>query len=209
MSRRVRNASPTLPIAALVAAAIGIGLVASAGHLSSSMPTASANEAPSGPSSNGPSYDDQGRLIRPEGWERWVFLGTTLGRGYEEEGGIPRLYSNVYADPVAYDAFLTSGSWPEESVFVLSVYEPVEETSPQVREGVVQGRLLGIEAAVKDSSRNPAIPWAYYMFLDFSRPGTMPDVAAAMPNESCGSCHAEHAQTDQVFTQFYPVLRDR
>ena len=33
--------------------------------------------------------------------------------------------------------------------------------------------------------------------------------AAAFPNDACNACHEQNAATDFVFTQFYPVLRDR
>ena len=31
--------------------------------------------------------------------------------------------------------------------------------------------------------------------------------AAAFPKETCFNCHAEHGATDNVFTQFYPILQ--
>ena len=70
------------------------------------------------------------------------------------------------------------------------------------RQGRFSDGFLRVEAAVKDSGRFPE-GWAYF---DFG--GPMPrEQAKAFPKERCWSCHNEHAATDNVFTQFYPLLR--
>ena len=47
--------------------------------------------------------------------------------------------------------------------------------------------------------------WAYFNFI---RPGqSAAPTAKAFPKEACWKCHQEHAASDNVFTQFYPVLR--
>ncbi len=53
--------------------------------------------------------------------------------------------------------------------------------------------------AVKDSERFEET-WGYVSFGDG-------ETAAPFPKEQCYDCHAEHAATDNVFTQFYPILR--
>ena len=47
--------------------------------------------------------------------------------------------------------------------------------------------------------------WAYISFRDPA--GDLKPAAAAFPKETCFNCHAEHAATDNVFTQFYPILQ--
>ena len=37
--------------------------------------------------------------------------------------------------------------------------------------------------------------------------GTSKEKAKAFPKQRCWSCHSEQAATDNVFSQFYPVLR--
>ena len=54
--------------------------------------------------------------------------------------------------------------------------------------------------ALKDSARFDG-GWAYF---DFSGGKT---TAKPFAKQQCSSCHAEHAADDNVFTQFYPVLR--
>ena len=62
---------------------------------------------------------------------------------------------------------------------------------------------LFIWAAVKDGERFPD-GWAYFSFGDGSRPA-----ATAFPRTQCFDCHRQHAASDNVFVQFYPVLRDK
>jgi hypothetical protein len=56
---------------------------------------------------------------------------------------------------------------------------------------------------VKDVERFPD-GWAYFSFGDGSRP-----TAAPFPRADCFDCHRQHAASDNVFVQFYPVLRDK
>ena len=65
-------------------------------------------------------------------------------------------------------------------------------------------RVLGIEVALKDTSRFKE-SWAYFNFI--REDGSAAESVKAFPKERCWSCHNEHAATDNVFTQFYPVLR--
>ena len=68
------------------------------------------------------------------------------------------------------------------------------------RDGHFEDRFEGLSAAVKDSRRFKE-GWAYFTFP----PGS--SKAAAFPKERCWSCHNRHAARDNVFLQFYPVLR--
>jgi hypothetical protein len=45
--------------------------------------------------------------------------------------------------------------------------------------------------------------WAYFDFANGSK-----KTSTAFPKGSCFSCHKEHGADDNVFTQFYPVLRE-
>jgi hypothetical protein len=57
--------------------------------------------------------------------------------------------------------------------------------------------------AVKDSKRYPG-GWAYFGF-GRGGPGS---TARPFPPERCQQCHAAHGARDNVFTQFYPLLRE-
>lgn len=57
-------------------------------------------------------------------------------------------------------------------------------------------------AAFRHTGRFPE-GWAYYSFGDGSRAS-----ATAFARAACFECHRQHAARDNVFVQFYPVLRD-
>ena len=65
--------------------------------------------------------------------------------------------------------------------------------------------MLGVQVAVKNSHRpdGSTTPWAYYRFPD----GSGASQAQAEKDGACFECHAEHADLDHVWTQFYPILR--
>ncbi len=51
--------------------------------------------------------------------------------------------------------------------------------------------------------------WAYFMFHD--KPSEVKrrrDAEQPFVRKECFDCHAEHAQTDMVFTQYYSVLTE-
>jgi Cytochrome P460 len=74
------------------------------------------------------------------------------------------------------------------------------------RRGQFATDVHGVEMAVKDSSRVPE-GWAYYNFGG-SMMGGLRASAAPQAKASCYNCHVEHAARDNVFMQFYQMLRD-
>lgn len=164
---------------------------------------AMAGRAPVSVADGGPAYDASGALLRPEGYRQWVFVGASLGLSYAEgkhKDG-PGEFHNVYLRPESYAAFRRSGRFPDRTVLVLELYEAAQKVAPS-RHGLFEGRRVAVEAAVKDSSRFPE-GWAYFSFGDGSRAA-----ATAFPRGACFECHRQHAAVDNVFVQFYPVLRD-
>jgi hypothetical protein len=150
-------------------------------------------------------FDDSGRLQFPSGYRTWVYVGTSLGLSYSEDPiteAQGESFQNVYIAPDAYAAYLETGQFPEGTVLVLEIATSEMRNEPALR-GRFEGEILGIEASVKDSSRFEE-GWAYFSFRD--RSGAPRQVAEAFPADSCWTCHHDHAETDHVFTQFYPVL---
>lgn len=155
----------------------------------------------------GPEYDEAGKLLRPEGYERWLFAGTSLGITYsegDEEPQGPGQFHNVYLQPAAWDHFVRAGEFPERTVFVMTNNPAAKKAGPDLinKRGHFAGRTTGLEVAVKDSARFDD-GWAYFIFPSVRGPRT---AAPAFPRESCYDCHAEHAEVDNVFVQFYSVL---
>ena len=147
-----------------------------------------------------PRYAADGRLLRPEGVDRWVLVGASLGQGYRdatEEG--PGMFHRVYLEPSAYEYFLRIGGFREGTMLALVIRRP-ERRVPPSRTGWTEGELAAIEISVKDRSRFEG-GWAYFDF------GRSAERAEALPRERCASCHSRHAALDNVFVQFYPQLR--
>jgi hypothetical protein len=150
-----------------------------------------------------PEYDGSGALRRPEGYQEWTFVGASLGLSYAE-GAVPDgpgEFHHVYLRPSSYEGFRRTGKFPEGTVLVLELHEAAQKVAPS-RHGLFEGRRVAVEAAVKDSARFPE-GWAYYSFGDGTRA-----TATAFPRGACFECHRQHAARDNVFVQFYPVLRD-
>ena len=163
-------------------------------------------EAPSLDGMTVPTYTADGDLILPEDYRTWIFVGASLGLSYSEgaaEREGPGAFTNVYIQPEAYRYFMETGEFPEGTMLPMDIYRPGSRESIN-QAGYFEKDFLGMEVAVKDSKRYEE-GWAYLSFRD--RSGGLRESASAFPKDRCYDCHAEHAATDNVFTQFYPVLQ--
>lgn len=179
-----------------LAAALLSALVLLPGFVSADPPAAVTGD-------DAPRWSADGSLERPKDWERWVFVGSSLGLSYAEQTrDLPpeQLHlHHVYLAPSAYEHFARTGEFPEGTQLVLELYRLSEPVAPSKR-GYFAGERIAVEVALKDSRRfEPG--WAYFDFSEGRETST------PFPAERCASCHHEHAATDNVFTQFYPVLR--
>ena len=170
-------------------------------------------------SSTPPQYDSNGNLLRPVGFETWVFVGSNLGLTYKGE---PKpepdeeQYHNVFMKPQAYEEFAKTKKFPDQTVFVIDFRtkankDPNPDPMGELIAGSYSDQRTGISVAVKDLNhpRPPGseTPWAYYVF--FMKDNKMPDSAKAQDAANCEVCHRTvNAKTDNVWVQFYPILRD-
>ena len=182
----MRQAYGTILAAALMLSAAGAGFGAEPGE---------------------PRFTASKELIRPEGYREWVFVGASLGMSYDENGAVQKdpKFHNVYLHPRAHRHFKQTGRFPEGTILAMEVLTAGSQASIN-RQGHFEDRLVGVEAAVKDSSRFPE-GWAYFSFTGPN--GDLTPTAKAFAKERCWSCHREHAASDNVFSQFYPVLRQQ
>lgn len=161
-----------------------------------------------------PQYNDQGELKRPTGYEKWIFVGANVGLEYREDADkLPAReakqpaklgdFHNVYINPDAYEHYLVTGEFPEKTVLVLDSYKSEERGQKEiVSEGLSPGRQTGLAVAVKNSARpDGGSDWAYFDF------GLEAKTAKAFPDSKCYDCHLQHASEDNVWVQFYPILR--
>lgn len=148
-----------------------------------------------------PAYDEASRLLLPEGYDEWIYVGASLGLSYSEGGGGMEMFHHTLMEPTAYRHFKRSGEFREGTMFVLSLHGQGEGELPQ-RRGRFESELHAVEMAVKDS-RTFEDGWAYF---GFGGMGGLRDRARAINSGSCHGCHVEQAAYDNVFLQFYPTL---
>jgi Cytochrome P460 len=136
--------------------------------------------AASGPSARSqsaeePRYTPDGDLLLPNGFDTWVFVGSNLGLSYTPDARAaasappsraPRQqFHNVSINKAAYDYFLANGRFLDKTVLVMQVFEAADkEPRGVLASGVFNGRRVGLEVAVKNTSRpdGKTTPWAYY-----------------------------------------------
>jgi uncharacterized protein (TIGR03067 family) len=164
------------------------------------------DSAPGVPAKRAAQFEGKSTLLRPEGYREWVFVGSSLGLRYDEGAKQPAQleYKNVYIDPAAYRAYKQTGAFPQGTVLVLETATGEEKKEPGLR-GSFQKQFNGLSAAVKDKDRFPD-GWAYFSFSD--GPGKMKAKARPAKKAACFDCHRQKGAEDNVFTQFYPVLRE-
>ena len=147
-----------------------------------------------------PQYDDKGQLVRPTDYREWMFLSAGFGMNYSPAPGSHEMFTNVFVQRWAYNEFVNSGKWPEQSMFVIDERDAASRSSIN-QKGHYQTDLMGLAVEVKDSARNPD-KWAYYGFdADGKTAGAMPK------GNACWSCHDAHAAVEHTFVQFYPTLK--
>ena len=142
-------------------------------------------------------------LTLPADFREWVFLGAGLGMTYGPNApaaGQPQAFTNVYVNPASYRAFLTSGAWPDRTMFILEIRASASERSIN-RFGRFQADLSAVEVNLKDA-RLPG-GWGFYDF------GTRTDPVTPLPQTaSCYACHRDNTAVEHTFVQFYPTLMD-
>ena len=149
-----------------------------------------------------PQYDDSGSLLLPADYREWRLVGSSLGLSYSEMTPNNEMFNNTLMEPTAHEHFTRTGEFREGTMFVLMLHRTGESQLPQ-RQGRFAADVMGIEMAVKDST-HLAEGWGYY---NFGGVNGVRDRVPAMPSTACYRCHAEHAQLDNVFMQFYPLLQ--
>src|SRR5581483_4979751 len=71
---------------------------------------------------DGPRYQSGTMLVRPANYREWTFLSSGVGMTYAALGNLPvsaPAFGNVFVNPSSYRAFLRTGRWPDQTIFVL------------------------------------------------------------------------------------------
>jgi len=117
--------------------------------------------------------------------------------GPAAQPGIPS-FDNVFVSREAYKSFLETGRWPDKTMFILEIRAALSKGSIN-QGGNFQGKVVAIEAAVKDEARFPD-KWGYFQFERAA------NTAKVLPKSaSCYACHNTNGAVENTFTQFYPT----
>ena len=172
-------------------------------------------------STNDPQYTSGGNLMRPKDFHTWVFVGSNLGLGYDKETtrDTPREaaradlgeYHNIYLKPEDYAAYVRTGTFPDKTVLVMDVYRPQTRTptawSPPAR-------TTACRSASKSRSRTRIVRTGARP----TGPITISPIAPAgdnfrptrrrKPTRTATPATRRMPDFDNVWVQFYPVIRD-
>jgi Cytochrome P460 len=149
----------------------------------------------------GPQFTAEGKLVRPEGYRRWVYVSSGLGMSYSQKASDSmQMFTNVFVNPVSYDYYLAHGTWPDKTIFVLELYGSTSQGSIN-KHGNYQKDFMGLDVEVKDEKRF-ADKWAYFGFNS----GEKATSASTPSKNDCWQCHEQNAAVEHSFVQFYPEL---
>ena len=154
-----------------------------------------------------PVFEGKTTLLRPVNYREWVFVGSSLGLSYAQNPGANagEMYHNVYIKSEAYREFAKTGKFPEGTVLAMELASSDTKKEPGLQ-GSFEKELIGLEVAVKDSSRFES-GWAYFNFTNRQGSSYLDKAEPFPASAGCVACHKQRGETDNVFTQFYPVLR--
>jgi len=148
-----------------------------------------------------PQFTADGKLVRPEGYRRWVYVSSGYGMSYSQKAEDSMvMFTNVFVNPSSYDYYLAQGNWPDKTIFVLELYGSTSQGSIN-KHGRYQTDFMGLDVEVKDEKRF-ADKWAYFGFDAAEKAAS----ATTPSKNDCWKCHDENAAVEHSFVQFYPEL---
>ena len=147
-----------------------------------------------------------GKLKQPVGYRKWVYVGEVITPNDMNDGEatFPEFHS-VYMDPESFAEYEKTGKFRDGTVLIKELSSVGSKKAPSGN-GYFQGEFTGLEATIKDSKRFKDEPgnWAYF---DWGHKLPLKHEVAKSPTLACNKCHQDNAQTDWLFTQYYPVMR--
>jgi hypothetical protein len=148
-----------------------------------------------------PVYTSGGQLQLPKDYRDWIYLSSGFDMSYSPaaQASSHHVFDNVFVNPAAHRVFVETGTWPDNTMFILEHRGAVNKGSINQGGSYQSTAVQGLEAHVKDSRRFPG-KWAFFGFGSGEAGQVIPQSA------TCYSCHAAHAAVDTTFVQFYPTL---
>lgn len=152
-------------------------------------------------------FNSKGDLIRPEGWREWIYIGTPLTPNSlnPPQAAFPEFHS-VYIDPASWEHYKRTGEF-RDGTMIAKELASVGATQATSGKGFFMGELIGFEIAYKSDKHFPDDPgnWGYFSFGH--KPEPYDQTATKQPVAACAACHFASAAQDNVFIQYYPVIR--
>ena len=151
-------------------------------------------------------FTPDGKLKRPVGYRRWVYVGTPITPNELNGGEAPFPdYHAVYIDPESYAHYEKTGEFRDGTVMIKELVG-IGAKEAASGKGYFMGDFIGLETSVKDSKRFKDEPgnWAYFTF---GHHYPLKEEATKQNAAACNACHQTSAAKDYVFSQYYPVLR--
>jgi hypothetical protein len=151
-----------------------------------------------------PQYPASDKMAVPGDYREWVFLTSSLDLNYSAaaEPGM-HMMDNVFVDRDAYQVFLKTGTWPDQTVMVKE-NRMAQSAGTLSKSGRFQTGVMNLEIHVKDKARFAdrfSGGWAFFVSSDGKADGRL-----MPPSANCYSCHQDHGAVDTTFVQFYPTL---
>lgn len=146
-----------------------------------------------------------GRLLKPADMTSWIFLGTSLGMGYNPgsfNAKRPGQFQVVLMEPNAYQHFAEHGSYAPGTMFVLAFYDTDVQQRSINQNGFTQAELTNFEIHLIEPKHKDG-----HVFYTFDANST--EGRALPAGNGCVSCHRDHGAFQGTFAQFYPTLRPR
>lgn len=158
---------------------------------------------------NRATYTKDGELVLPADWRTWVFAGTSITPNEMNDGkALFPEFHNIYTSPETYEAAKRTGKLPEGAM-VAKELSKVASKHASSGNGYFAGDLFALAIMVKDSERySDTEGWGFYTYMRDEKTGYYAKTAKLAAKESCYECHADGAETELVFSQYYPVLKE-
>jgi len=147
-----------------------------------------------------------GKLQKPADLANWIFLGASLGMGYNPgsfNAAHPGQFQVAMMEPNAYRYFMENGQYAPGSMFLLSFYNSDTQPRSINQNGFTQADLTNFEIHVIDPVRGEN-GHAFYLFGASAQEGN-----PVPPGNACVRCHVAHGAFSGTFAQFYPTIRSR
>src|SRR5260370_7981399 len=78
-----------------------------------------------------PQFTADGKLLRPEGYRRWVYVSSGYGMRYSQKSDDSMvLLTNACANPPSYYYYLAHGNWPDQTTLILELHASDPHLAP-------------------------------------------------------------------------------